>query len=1121
MKKGRPSVTKKKITLTALLIAGVLSLFAFLFVQDVSRQLWRQSVNTIRESTRQGLNTLQVQLRREFETIGAMALRLKAVPSTRREVLENDLANYSMLDEGTRLYLEDGTCYPTAEERDEAATDLLFAESRKSGILDPHISSVTGVNVFDLYVRVTFQDGCAGYLVKEYEVEDIVDSFSLSFYDDAGFSYVVDVDGDVLIRPPHPNSNKTVQNLFDILSASENDAGILNEFARALQDRHSGWAVFAYQEEDTVFCYVPLQLESDWYLISIIPKNVVDAQTTHILTRSLALIVSILAGIALLAYFYLRYARRANERLRRQADYIGHLYNAVPEGIALIGVTQPYPLLQLNKEGLRMLDYPQENPGEAPLNKSLQDLLFPDDYEALSRVLAVAEKQEKKNTFAVRVHRRGGSLFWAAGIVERTLDENGVPVLIAAFHDVTDQKLAEEEAAREQLQERILLVSAISSVYPVIISMNLSRDTIKFIYLRSGLMVHMGGQTSYTQLYDEIRQSVHPKDRDEFEHRLAPRRLREVLGKEKNEVFVEAKLLLDDGQYHWTSTQIIQVEDPYSADGLAVLISRRIDEQKYEEERQKQALQSALDNARAASRAKSRFLSNMSHDIRTPMNAILGMTAIAQAHLDDRQRVEECLRKVDLSGKHLLSLINDVLDMSKVESGKLTIKREPFNFAELVTEAAELVRPQAKAHELTLEVRPALLKNERVVGDPLRIRQVLVNVLSNAVKYTPSGGAVYLEFWQEECARKGYQRYGFRCEDTGLGMDKTFLERLFQPFERAADSAVSQVVGTGLGMAITKNLVDLMDGSIEVESEPGKGSVFTIAFPLEVQDAPQDRVPREWLGARSLVVDDDIPVRENVVELLNTIGLRAEPAADGRDAVRRVLDAQKGPDPFALLIVDWRMPDLDGIEVARRVRAQIGEKVPVVILTANEWAESEAEAKTAGVTAFLSKPFYQSKLCYLLSELSRDTDREKEEPKAAGEAFAFPDKRVLLVEDNELNREIARTLIEEHGIQVEEACDGVEAVEKFSLSEPGYYDLILMDVQMPRLDGYGATKKIRALDRPDAERIPIVAMTANAFEEDQRDARQAGMNAHFAKPIDARAFDRLLYGYFSPSSHEN
>ena len=221
-----------------------------------------------------------------------------------------------------------------------------------------------------------------------------MDSFSLSFYDDAGFSYVVDVDGDVLIRPPHPNSNKTVQNLFDILSASENDAGILNEFARALQDRRSGWAIFAYQEEDTVFCYVPLLLESDWYLISIIPKNVVDAQTTHILTRSLALIVSILAGIALLAYFYLRHARRANERLRRQADYIGHLYNAVPEGIALIGVTQPYPLLQLNREGLRMLDYPQENRGEAPLDKSLQDLLFPDDYEALSRVLTVAEKQE-------------------------------------------------------------------------------------------------------------------------------------------------------------------------------------------------------------------------------------------------------------------------------------------------------------------------------------------------------------------------------------------------------------------------------------------------------------------------------------------------------------------------------------------------------------------------------------------------------------------------------------------------------------------------------------------------------------------------------------------------------
>ena len=557
--------------------------------------------------------------------------------------------------------------------------------------------------------------------------------------------------------------------------------------------------------------------------------------------------------------------------------------------------------------------------------------------------------------------------------------------------------------------------------------------------------------------------------------------------------------------------QIIHVDNPYSGDKLAILISRRIDEQRYEEEQKRSALQSALDNARAASEAKSQFLSNMSHDIRTPMNAIVGMTAIASTRLDDRERVMECLKKISLSSKHLLSLINDVLDMSKIESGKLSIREEPFNLAELVTESAELVRPQAEAKHLEMDVHLKGLKNEEVVGDSLRIRQIYINILSNAAKYTPEGGSVHVEVRQEQGAGRGYGRYVFRCADTGIGMSSEFMSKLFQPFERAQDSTNSRVTGTGLGMAITKNLTDLMNGDIRVESRPREGSVFTVALPLQFQDAAPEAVPEEWVGIHCLIVDDDEQTCENVSELLEDMGLRPQFVTKGAEAVRRVLDLKDSDDPFRLVIVDWKMPDMDGVEVARRIRQEVGREIPVIVLTAYDWSEIEAEAREAGVSAFLAKPFYRSKICYLLSGLSG----EKEPVQWSGFTGKsdFTGKRVLLVEDNEMNREIAGTLIEEMGVEVEEACDGEEALERFKQVPEHYYNMILMDVQMPKMDGYESTRAIRALEREDAASVPIIAMTANAFAEDVQNALHAGMTAHFAKPIDASVLEQMLYKY--------
>lgn len=1108
--------TKKGIALAAVAVAAVLCALTLLFIQNVKTQLWEQSVNTIMESTRQGCMTLKVQLNHDFESMTTAAENIKQYSAEGGGSLEKMMSGYSQVENSVRLYLEDGTVIPEAAGNDTALENALAESSGEKGIIDPHISGVTGVNVFDLYVTVQMQDGTKGYLVKEYEVGSIVDSFSLSFYDDAGFSYIVSSAGKVLIRPAHPNSNKTVQNLFDMLTASENAPESLAEFAQALADLRTGWAVFQYQGEQTVFCYTPLKLDTDWYLISIIPQDVVNAQTNVILRRSLELIGSILLGISLLAAGYLWYAARARRRLRSQAAYTGHLYNAVPEAIGLITAEQPHRFLQLNREGLRLMGYPEGAPNNAPEGKLFKDAVYPEDYEKMVELFRHVSESGTKGVLEGRMLLEGGRYIWVAGIVEKMLDENGSPVLITAYHDITEKKLAEEEAKKVQQQERLTLVSAISNAYPVIININMTRDRINFVYVKKGLMLELGKQKTYSELYREMESTVHADHAEEFRSRFSPENLRRVLGNQRDEVFLEMKQRLEDGAYHWTSTQIIYVDSPYSQDKLAILISRRIDEQRYEEEQRRQAIQSALESARAASEAKGRFLSNMSHDIRTPMNAIVGMTAIAAAHSDDRERVAECLNKINLSSKHLLSLINDVLDVSKIESGKLSLREEPLNFAELTVEVVGLIRQEAEEKRIELDVRLSMLKNENVLGDSLRIRQVLLNILSNAVKYTPEGGQIHVWAGQESSSYKGYQNYSFRCGDTGIGMSEEFLTHLFEPFERARDSTTSKIAGTGLGMTITKNLVDLMNGEILVESRPEEGTVFTVTLPLKLQDIRQEEIPDEWKGRRCLIADDDRQTCENAVELFDALGLRAQFVLNGSDAVELVLQEAETSDPFSLIIFKRNLSDICGAKAAGLIREKLGPDAPESVLAAYDWTEAEKDAGEAGVSAVLIKPFYRARVCILLNELSGG--KQLGEQKENAEHPDYTEKRILLAEDNEINREICTSLLEEFGAAIEEACDGAEALEKVSESEEGYYDLILMDIQMPNMDGYEAAKAIRALDRTDVKTVPIVAMTANAFEEDVRAALRAGMNAHFAKPVEMDTLRKILSDYLSDTA---
>ena len=1095
---------RRKILLAALAVAALLSLVTWAFVASVREQLWGQSIETIKESTRQGRDALKIQLRADFQSLGTISRYLRSVSSTEAEAIAQSLRAYGEEGGNASLYRADGTCIPAEQEPDETARELLLKTEAESGILNPHISSVTGVNVFQIFVRTSFADGEAGYLVREYGVQDVADTFSLSFYDAAGFSYIVDQKGEVLLRSAHPNSNKTVQNLFDMLPAQENDELLLSQFRESLAAGETGWAVFTYNGEPTVFCYAPIGLGSDWYVISIIPQDVVLAQTRNILLQTLVLMLCVIAGIGLLAGLYLYSSRLSQRKIASRTSYIGHLYNSVPEGIALLTPEAPYRFLQLNAEGLRLLGYPPEAANDAPRGRAVSEVLHPDDVRLTEEAFADAAKRARKVTFTHRMLRPDGSCFWSSVIVESVLDEDGNPAMIATFHDVTTEKLAEEEEKRERLLERRFLISAISSAYPLILSVNLTRDAVSVLYDDDSLALHLPKGKRYSQVYEGLLSLLAEDYRAEFRSRFAPEALKAALGGGRSEVFLEARALLGDGEYHWILQQAVHVEDPFTEERLAILLLRDIGERKRDEEQNRRLLQSALDSANAANAAKSAFLSNMSHDIRTPMNAIVGMTSIAKAHIGEPERLLDCLRKIELSSSHLLSLINDVLDMSKIESGKLTLRSEPFDIAELFCACMELMYPQAREAGVDLRATLHGLREEAVAGDPLRVRQVYLNILSNAVKYTPKGGSVRVEMTQIPAEKAGYGSYRFTCRDTGMGMDEELLRRLFLPFERGQDQASRKIMGTGLGMAITKNIVDGMAGRIEVDSAPGEGSAFTVRLDFPLLREREEPLPEVWHLARALVVCAQSEARADAAQALEALGMRPDGAADAGEAT--ALCARRAGDGYRLALVDRRAPD--AAETARRIKEAMGADAARVLFFAED-----ADGEGQGLLPFVPAPLYRARLCRALRAMETADDSIQA---AAGEAQAgLLDKRVLLVEDNELNREIALELIGMLGVRIDCARDGVEAVEQVAASPAGTYDLILMDVQMPRMDGYEATRRIRALDRPDAAKLPIIAMTANAFAEDAQAALRAGMNGHMTKPIDPDALADMLHKWLS------
>ncbi len=725
------------------------------------------------------------------------------------------------------------------------------------------------------------------------------------------------------------------------------------------------------------------------------------------------------------------------------------------------------------------------------------EVVFEEDREAYT---AIYERIANGERFATCDFRVKGSEMWSRVCLYRESMESplveGVVQDVSEFYAYVISQAAERDEEKKRRigveMEAIQLMRGINDTYDMIISVNLTQNSYHMVsydrYLNQG--ADMAGV--FDDLIDIGISSVPDAHKEPFRNAFSREALLKAYAEGKKDVYLEHQQYDDNGGVHWISTHVLFTENPYSDDILEITLSQNIDERVQKDAEQKALLQNALTLAENASKAKSDFLSRMSHDIRTPMNAVIGFATIATAHLDEKERVKDCLKKILSSGEHLQGLINDVLDMSRIEAGKESLNLVRTSISEMIRTVLPMIQSQIASKQIELFVDTIDVTEEHVYADAQKMRQILINILGNATKFTPNGGKIAVKLKQSPSSRDGYAAYTFIVRDTGIGMSKDFQEHLFETFSQERTSTNSKVLGTGLGMAIAKSHVDMMGGSISVNSEVSKGTEFAVKIEFKLQEDIKPDVRLEKLhGYRALVVDDDFQSCESVVHLLRDIGMRADFTTTGKEALFRTQMAYGEGDSYFAYIIDWIMPDMNGIELVRRIRKLIGDEAPIIILTAYYWGDIENEAKEAGVTAFCTKPLFTSDLTNIF--LQHDENAEL--------AGRFDNERILLVEDNDLNREIAKIMLEEVGFEVDIAYDGQEAVKMMSECYDGKYDYVLMDVQMPIMDGISATRQIRWSDREYLKNVPIIALTANAFNEDVERCVAAGMNAHLSKPF--------------------
>ncbi len=796
----------------------------------------------------------------------------------------------------------------------------------------------------------------------------------------------------------------------------------------------------------------------------------------------------------------------ANEIIRKNRA-LESLFMSLDCGV-LCHTVDGSQIISINKSALQILGYETQEEMMADGFFMIASSVVEQDRPKLEESIRSLKNVGDSVNLEYRVKHGSGKILHILGNI-KLVEEAGEIYCQRFLLDYTDQKLKEEQKQRESKRRQMEMIHALSMEYNLVCFLDLNTKMVQPLRMGGcdkGLLddIFSGKLPAEECIGRYIEECVYPDDREEMRCLLSCEELEKKLS-DREMCYINYRTICCGGTRYFQA-KAARAGDWNTSRGVVVGFTS-VDEQTREEMEQKAVLEDALFQANRASKAKSAFLSNMSHDIRTPMNAIIGFTALALTHIEQKEQVEEYLKKIMSSGNHLLSLINDVLDMSRIESGKIHLEEQPCSLPDILHDLRNILQADIHAKQLDLYMDAVDIRHEEICCDKLRLNQVLLNLMSNAVKYTSAGGMVSLKVIERPGAPEGHAQYEFHVKDTGIGMTEEFVSRIFEPFERERNSTISGIQGTGLGMAIAKNIVEMMNGSIEVKSKVGVGTecVVSFVFRLDSEGREVQAIP-ELKNVRALVVDDDFNTCDSVSCMLQEIGLRAEWTLSGKEAVLRTRQAKMRDDCYSVYIIDWLLPDMNGVEVARRVRQEMGKDVPIIVLTAYDWSDIESEAKEAGVTAFCSKPLFLSELRNCLYSIVN-----KDKQAASGCLGEIQHTgRILLAEDNELNREIAETILEEAGFEIETAENGQIALEMLQNAVPGYYQLILMDIQMPVMDGYEATRRIRALGNSTLASTPILAMTANAFEEDKQSALLSGENGQISKPIDIEKLMEIL-----------
>ena len=1001
--------------------------------------------------------------------------------------------------------------------------DGMLGGSNIEIIFDPHLADET-MSCF--YAPIHYEGEVIGVLRGAFLAEEHLQSMlATTYFGEAAGVFLCTSEGSVIASSN--GSGVYTGNLVDaLISDGVIDEGTAVKVKEVFKNGGKGAFVCEPDCKTDNICITYLD-DNNFVLVQTFPKDVTQEMIRIENLIGIQLEAILIGLFAMYIVMLLIRARREKKLLEEQNREMGYIINGVRT------LFNRFTVVNLETDTYRYLAGTKPENSNIAVSGPYEDLIEHlcsimieetdrrELAESISRD-AVIEALEFQNDIRFESHvLRGGSPEWEhVNIICLERKEGRASKILFIRQNVTELKKKEMQiqaemslANRKERQYRIAIASSAFGTFEFNLTKDLiENDVVRIIDGQQVSLLERAGLKApckASECFERWKKFVLDESKKEFSQVVNIDYLKERYEQGDAEVDVDYWGMEAGGEQMCVRQSFVMTQDNDTDDIMVMVVSKEITEQVKKQREQTQALQDALLQAQHANKAKSTFLSNMSHDIRTPMNAIIGFTTIAVSHIDNKDQVRECLQKVLSSSNHLLSLINDILDMSRIESGRVQIKEQECNISEIMHNLVNIIQPQVKAKQLELFIDTFEVVNEDVIADALKLNQVFINLLSNAVKYTPAGGTVTFRIMQKTTFRHGYGDYIFTIKDNGIGMSPEFVEHIFEPFERETTVTQSGIQGTGLGMAITKNIIEMMSGTIKVESEMGKGSTFTVELSLKLQDVEKNAEQiKELHGLRALVVDDDFNICDRVSKMLKQLGMRAEWTTSGREAAYRAKIAYEEGDSYHTYIIDWQMPETSGIEPARKIRNAVGEEAPIIILTAYDWTDIEEDARAAGVTAFCAKPLFMSDLKSAL--LAANDLIGSEEKKAAWTLADFTGKRVLLVEDIELNREIAEVILLEAGFEVETAPDGTDAVEMVKKSDEYYYDAILMDVQMPIMDGYEATRTIRAMRREDVKTLPIIAMTANALEEDKEAALKNGMNAHIAKPLDMDVFIGVL-----------